>query len=133
MNKKLPKGALMKNLFQIKKDYDFQSDILYLRIVNDYRYQESLEIGNYLILDFDEQYHPVAVEILDASKVLNISKYSLQSDFNLDMEISVGEDLIAVRAQFVLSLHQKRIPVVRDFRTLNDIHLPSQEIGLVME
>ncbi len=123
----------MKNLFQIKKDYDFQSDILYLRIVDDYHYQESLEIGNNLILDFDKHHHPVAVEILDASKVLNISKYSLQTDFNLEMEISVGKDLISVHAQFVLSLHQKRIPVVRDFRTLNDIRLPSQEVGLVME
>ncbi|MEN6329286.1 MAG: DUF2283 domain-containing protein [Methanobacteriaceae archaeon] len=123
----------MKSQFQIKKDYDFQSDILYLRIVDDYRYKESLENGNNLILDFDNHYRPVAVEILDTSKVLNISKYSLQTNFNLDMEISVGEDLIAVRAQFVLSLHQKRIPIVKDFRTLNDIHLPSQEVGLVME
>jgi uncharacterized protein YuzE len=123
----------MKNQFQIKKDYDFQSDVLYLRIVDDYHYKESLEIGNNLILDFDERYRPVAVEILDASKVLNVSKYSLQTDFNLDMEISVGEDLVAVRAQFVLSLHQKRIPVNKDFRTLNDIHLPSQEVGFVME
>jgi uncharacterized protein YuzE len=122
----------MKNQFQLKKDYDFQSDVLYLRIVDDYQYRESIEIGNSLILDFDENYVPVAVEILDASRVLNVSKYSLREDFGLKMEISVGEDLVIIHAQFVLSVHQKEIPVEKDFKTLNDIHLPTQEVGLVM-
>ena len=122
----------MKNQFQLKKDYDYLSDVLYLRIVDDYHYRESLEIGNSLILDFDENYRPVAVEVLDASKVLDTSKYALQMDFDLEMEISVGDDLVAVCALFILSLHQKRIPVKRNFKTLNDIHLPSQEVGLVM-
>lgn len=55
-----------------------------------------------VILDIDENYTPVAVEILDASKVLDISKNSLKKDFNVTMNISVGEDLIVIQAQFVL-------------------------------
>lgn len=44
----------------------------------------------------------------------------------------VGDDLVIISAQFVLSVHQKEIPIIKDFKTLNDIHLPTQEVGLVM-
>jgi hypothetical protein len=33
----------MKKQFQLKKDYDFQSDVLYLRIVDDYQYRNLLK------------------------------------------------------------------------------------------
>ncbi len=116
----------MKNQFQLRKDYDLESDVLWLSIEDDYNYRESIGIGN-VILDFD----PVAVEILDASKVLNLSKNSLKKDFNVKMDISVDEDLIAIHAQFAFP-NKKQIPVEKDFKTVNDIHLPSREVGMVI-
>lgn len=121
----------MKNQFQLKKDYDFESDVLWLSIKDDYRYMESIGIGN-VILDFDENSIPVAVEILDASKVLDVSKNSLKKDFNVKMDISVDEDLIVIHTQFLLP-DQNQIPVEKDFKTVNDVHLPSGEVGMAME
>lgn len=121
----------MKDQYQLKKDYDIDSDVLWLHIEDDYEYQESISIGN-VILDFDENYTPVAVEILDASEVLNINKNSLKRDFNVTMNIPVGEDLIVIQAQFVLP-DENQIPVEKRFKTVNDINLPSREVGMVMD
>jgi|LAHT01.1.fsa_nt_gb uncharacterized protein YuzE len=120
----------MKNQFQLRKDYDLESDVLWLSIEDDYNYRESIGIGN-VILDFDENCIPVAVEILDASKVLNLSKDSLKKDFNVKMDISLDEDLIAIHAQFAFP-NKKQIPVEKDFKTVNDINIPSREVGMVI-
>ncbi len=54
-------------------DYDYQSDILYLHKELGYQYKESVEMGDNIILDLDIKDIPVAVEILDASKVFLMS------------------------------------------------------------
>jgi uncharacterized protein YuzE len=72
-------------------------------------YKESMELGNNIILDFDKQYVPVALEILDASKVLGIDRFVLKKDFGLDMQIGINQDSITISATFKVFKHQKLI------------------------
>lgn len=48
------------------------------------------------------------------------------------MDISVDEDLIAIHAQFAFP-DKKQVSVEKDFKTVNDIHLPSREVGMVID
>jgi len=118
--------------FLMKKDYDAQSDVLYLRIVPEYKYQESIEIGDSIILDFDEDYVPVALEILDASKLFNVKKYSLRQDIGLDMQIRIKKDSIIIEAKFIFLVHNKEQPTPFNIETDNDINLPLKETNFAM-
>jgi uncharacterized protein YuzE len=113
--------------FIMKQDYDQEEDVLFLRSVKDYKYQESLEIGNSVILDFDKNYVPVALEILDASKFLEVDKSALKSLKGLEMTVVVNEDLVMVKASFAVSLNQETIEKPIDIKTVNDISIPHMQ------
>lgn len=114
------------------KEYNAQVDILYLRIANEYKYKESVELGDNIILDFDQHYMPVALEILDASKFLGINKLSLMNKFGLDMEINIRKDRIAINALFLLQLHQKQLKKPLDISTINDLDIPHMQTNFEM-
>ena len=71
---------------QVVYDYDHKGDSLFIHCVNPYEYDVSLELDNDVILDFDIDGKPVAVEFLNASKYLIwikvFSKIWLKSLFN---------------------------------------------------
>ena len=93
--------------FIMDTDYDRQNDSLLMYVKQDYNYKESLPLGNNLILDFDGNYVPVALEILDASRILKVNKNSLTLPFHLDMEIVIKEDCIRIKAAFKVTVHKK--------------------------
>jgi uncharacterized protein YuzE len=74
-----------KKLFELNKDYDIRSDSLYLYITDKYEYGESIEIEGNVILDFDKNSVPVAIEILNASKFLGVSKFSIKNLITLKL------------------------------------------------
>jgi uncharacterized protein YuzE len=113
-----------KDSFKMDKDYDVQNDVLYLHVIDDYEYKESLEIGGNIIVDFDKNYVPVALEILDASKFLNVSKFSLKNLIKWDMNIQVTEDSIKVKASFIVPVRQKEVEKPLLAEAMNDINLP---------
>jgi len=73
-----------------KVDYDFENDILY--VFSGENIKDSLEIENFVI-DFSSDNKIVAVEILDASKILN---KMLQIDINKDVLSKVKEASINI-------------------------------------
>jgi len=75
--------------FEVVSDYDVQSDILYIHHTSEYQYKESVEIGDNLVLDFSEDDIPVALEVIDASKLFNVPKYSLQNMKEYHLKILV--------------------------------------------
>lgn len=113
-----------KDSFKMDKDYDVQNDVLYLHVIDDYEYKESLEIEGNIIVDFDRNYVPVALEILDASKFLNVSKFSLKNLIKWDMNIQVTEDSIKVKASFIVPVRQKEVEKPLLAEAMNDINLP---------
>ena len=110
--------------FEVITEYDFQSDILYISNTIDYRYNESIEMGNNLILDFNENDRPVALEILDASKFLKVKKYSLQHIKHVRLELLIDEDIISIKGSFIVLMHNKEVAKPFVGETINDINLP---------
>lgn len=113
--------------FKMEKDYDFQNDSLFMYITDEYEYKESIELGNNIILDFDKNDVPVAIEILDAAKVLNVEKFSLNNLKGLIMEISIEEDTITIKAEFKVVLHQMELDAPISLEVPNDLDLPQMQ------
>lgn len=107
-------------------EYDKQSDTLYLRVVDPYQYKESIELADNIILDFDSENIPVALEILDASKYFHVKPYALRN-FALDMKIYIQTDKITLNAKFIISTHHKKEEVPVNVGTINDIELPTMQ------
>jgi uncharacterized protein YuzE len=55
--------------------YDQVSDALYIRLKEN-KYSESDEINSNIILDFDKDKNVIGIEILDASKYLDMDELS---------------------------------------------------------
>jgi uncharacterized protein YuzE len=91
--------------FIMDKDYDYQNDSLFLYVSHDHEYKESIELGANITLDFDKHYVPIALEILDASKVLGIEKFIFNKGFKLNMEIGINEVSISIKALFKVFKH----------------------------
>ena len=72
--------SLKKIDFKMTASYDYKYDILDLIIDENYEYQRSLELEYGVILDFDTQNRPVSLEMLDASKKLNLNKNEYLND-----------------------------------------------------
>lgn len=115
-----------KHSFKMITEYDAQSDTLYLRVVDPYKYKESIELTDNIILDFDSSNVPVALEIFDASKFFHVKPYALRN-FGLDMNIKIQEDTINLNAKFILITHQKKEEVPVNVGTVNDIELATMQ------
>lgn len=114
----------------VKNSYDPVMDSLYIRTVNAYKYAESVELGVNMILDFDENKIPVALEILDASKILNVKPFSLKNLKKYNIQILVDEKAITLRAKFLMPLHNKGEEKPLSAETANDLKIPQIEANL---
>jgi len=81
--------------------------LLYIKRITTTR---SVRLDDDIILDFDENDAPVALELLNASRHLQVSKSSLIQPIDLDMNIGIGEKIIKLEAHFSVSVHQNDIP-----------------------
>src|SRR5574341_1422234 len=101
-----------------KIDFDYDNDILYLYTGETVK--DSLQIENFVI-DFSQDNKIVAVEVLDASKILselsqtNITEDALFKIESAGMSIYHGKELIYILLVIRLSINQEsvdlRIPV----------------------
>ena len=66
------------NSFEVDYRYDYAYDVLAIKVTRPFKYDKTVEMDEGVLLDFDEQNVPVSLEILDASKRLNVPKYSLK-------------------------------------------------------
>ncbi|OPY26000.1 MAG: hypothetical protein A4E27_00789 [Methanobacterium sp. PtaU1.Bin242] len=107
----------------MKQDYDYLTDSLFLYSDEEYRYKKSVRITADVILDFDQDDVPVALELLNASKILHVKKSSLNEPVGLDMQICVGEDTIKLEGIFFISIHKKEIPKSLNKETPNRTNL----------
>lgn len=101
-----------------KIDFDYENDILYLYTGEKVR--DSLQIEDFII-DFSHDNTIVAIEILDASKILselsqtNLTKDALSKIESAGISVYQGKELIYVLLAIRLSINQEsvdiRIPV----------------------
>jgi uncharacterized protein YuzE len=108
----------------IEHSYDPDANALFISKVGDYEYDESVELANDVILDFDNECQASALEILNASKVFNVSKYSLNNIGPISMKIGVNEKLICVKLSIGVLVHNKELLKSLDRSTINDITAP---------
>lgn len=110
--------------FKMVKDYDVVNDVLYLRIIDEYKYKESLEISDNIILDFDENNIVVALEILEATTILKVPKFSIMNILRWNMSIDITEDLIDVEILTLMPIKQKKVEKTISTKTINNINIP---------
>ncbi len=79
--------------------YDISSDILGIKVNYDFSYEQTVEMGENLFLDFDVNNVPVSLEILDASKRFNLPKECLKNIICFNIDICVDEKSISIDAK----------------------------------
>ena len=79
--------------------YDYDLDIVNIKIKDGYIYRESVDFDVGVFLDFDTNSFPVNLEIISASKRLNVQKdYLIKPGGNVI--ISINSDLIELDIHF---------------------------------
>ncbi|MDR3222423.1 MAG: DUF2283 domain-containing protein [Methanobrevibacter sp.] len=116
--------------FEIEKCYDYYSDTLGIRVTNEYNYKESIELKEGLILDFNKDNVPVALEMLDASKLLRIKKSALRNITNIHMKININSDLIRLDLSVTALLRNKPLSATANSMVINEHNIPIADIEL---
>lgn len=118
------------NSFEVTYKYDLSSDILGIKVKRDFIYNETVEIKEGLLLDFDKDNVPVSLEIHDASKLFNIPKHSLKKPFLFNMDIAVNEKFITLIISVGFLIHNKENKQIIEEYTLNRYNIPNIETEL---
>ena len=98
-----------------KVDYDYENDVLY--VYTGEKVKDSLDIENFVI-DFSPDNKIVAVEVLDASKILSkmiqidISKNVLSGVKEAGINIYHGREILYVVLMFPIIVNKQKIDVV---------------------
>ena len=120
------------NSYEVVYRYDIASDILGIKVARDFQYEETIEMDDGLLLDFDVNNVPTALEMHDASKRLNVPPESLNNILFLKMNISVDVNSISINAIFGLLIKniENKYPI--HSVTSNFSHIPDIEAELVI-
>ncbi|MGA2676876.1 MAG: DUF2283 domain-containing protein [Methanobacterium sp.] len=115
----------------IEWEYDFDGDSMFINDINDYKYKESIEITDDIILDINENNDVVALEVLDAFKIFGIEKKIIRHLVRIEINIMSNEENISIKAAFTFMIHQRSTPKELNEQIVNDINLPIHDTHLV--
>ncbi len=121
----------IENSYEVEYMYDESADILGIKATRDFTYHETIELDEGLLLDFDEDNVPTALEIHDASKRLNVPKNSLNKLIFFHMKVTVDAKSISINAIFGLLIHNKENKQELESFTSNNYNIPNMEADLV--
>lgn len=79
--------------------YEYDLDIVNIKVKKDYIYRESIDFDVGVFLDFDDEDFPVNLEIIDASKRMNIGKDFLINPSG-NVNICINSNRIELKVQF---------------------------------
>ena len=79
--------------------YDSDADILGIKVNHDFSYEETVEMDDGMLLDFDVDNVPVSLEVLDASQRFNLPKESLNNIVCFKMDVFIDEKSISINAK----------------------------------
>lgn len=120
------------NSYEVVYKYDIDSDILGIKVDRDFEYDETIEMDDGLLLDFDIDNIPTALEIHEASKRLNVPPESLNNILFLKVNISVDVNSICINALFGLLIKDIENECPIHSITSNFSHIPEIEAQLVI-
>ena len=117
--------------FELKEIFNVEYDILIFKVKKSYEYSKTVEIKEGLLLDFDKDNMPVAIEIHDASKRFNIPKIALKNIRCFNMNIIVNDDVIKVFMKLGVIIRSKEKYESLNYLIDNVRNIPNIETELV--
>ena len=78
--------------------YDFSSDTFAIKVNRNFMYDETIEMDEGILLDFDVDNVPTSLEILDASKRFNLPKDCFNNVSCFKMDVYVNKNFISINA-----------------------------------
>ena len=119
------------NQNELEYKYDETSDILGVKVTREFKYNETIELDEGLLLDFDENNIPTALEIHDASEKLSVPKQCLNNMKFINIEIIIDEKSISINAIFDILIYNKENKQKLESFTSNKYDFPNMELQLM--
>ena len=116
---------LNENSTVLKYKYDYSSDVLGVKVKNDFIYHETVELEDGVLLDFDKNDVPVSLEIMDASKRFNIPKSSLNDLKFFNMTVVVDNKFITINVVIGVLIHNNENKQILESFTVNKYGIPN--------
>ena len=110
---------------QLDYSYDYLADSLFIYVVGSSDYEEAIEINNNTYLSLDEDSYPVALEILDASKVLHVKKFNLKNIKSINLKTCINNKEIIVDCVLEVPIHNKNQIKSTNSVIVNNMNLPN--------
>lgn len=111
--------------------YDWEEDILYFHTKKKYKYEVSEFVTKMVTIELSDNKFPIGIEILDASKVLNIKKNLIKNIKGGEIDIKIN-DIVQVKISLEIPLDKEAssqpINVVGDDKSL----IPDIEAGFAI-
>lgn len=107
----------------LKWSYDHEFDILFIYRIEEYDYEESIEMTCDVIMDFDNLLNPSAFEFLNASKIFKSNNGDLCEIEKIKVHVSIDEDLIKLFVDIITP--NNKFDTIEKF--INDINAPNCE------
>ena len=101
------------------------SDVLGVKVKNDFIYHETVELEDGVLLDFDKNDVPVSLEIMDASKRFNIPKSSLNDLKFFNMTVVVDNKFITINVVIGVLIHNNENKQILESFTVNKYGIPN--------
>ena len=105
--------------------YDYSSDVLGVKVKNDFIQHETVELEDGVLLDFDKNDVPVSLEIMDASKRFNIPKSSLNDLKFFNMTVVVDNKFITINVVIGVLIHNNENKQILESFTVNKYGIPN--------
>ncbi|MDR2967887.1 MAG: DUF2283 domain-containing protein [Methanobacteriaceae archaeon] len=111
-------------------EYNDEIDALFIHNKKDYIYDSSIELDHDIILDYDHDGIPVAIELLNTSKIFKVPKNSLKSIDNVHVYVKITEKSIFLELNFEVCLNNKKQNCFFDSLKSNNVSLPTIEVKI---
>ncbi|EHQ36340.1 DUF2283 domain-containing protein [Methanoplanus limicola] len=111
-----------------KIDYDYENDSLFI-YVKGAAYKHSLNLNN-IIIDFAEGEFIKGVEIQNASKKFNVSKYALQKLHQVDVKLFISNEKIELKIELSIEIRNKCVPKAINAADINEFNIPSGTMAM---
>ncbi|WP_299524022.1 DUF2283 domain-containing protein [uncultured Methanobrevibacter sp.] len=99
--------------------------ILGVKVTNNFTYNETVEMEDRILLDFDKNNVPVSLEIMDASKRFNVPKYSLNDLKFFNMNVVVDDKYIMINVVIGVLIHNNENKHILESFTDNKYEIPN--------
>ena len=115
---------MLNKKFNILTEYDMDYDLYSIVIDDEFKFNKSIEIEEGIILDFDENMFPFAIEIIDASRKLKINKQEL-NNAKVHIKIESNSDIVKILISFYYKINNLKIEKDINSKLANNFNIPS--------